>query len=132
MNFVGNSDFRATGDEFLGHFEELGGLAPSDRVLDVGCGIGRMARVLASELRPPTGSYDGFDVAGQAIAWCQRHYTGTPVPFRFAHVDLRHPVYNPTGAESATTFPFPYPDAHFDLVIATSVFTHLLEDEADH
>ncbi len=133
LNFVGDSDFQATGEEFLGHFRELARLQPSDRVLDIGCGIGRMARVLARELRPPKGSYDGFDIVREGISWCQTHYEGrTSVPFRFTHVDLYNSVYNPDGDASASEFRFPYPDGSFDLAIATSVFTHLLEDAADH
>ena len=46
--FPGNaSNFEKAGQEFLGHFKELGGLKPDDRVLDVGCGIGRMAIYLS-------------------------------------------------------------------------------------
>jgi len=36
-------DFTAIGLEFLRHFIGIGGLEPNERVLDVGCGIGRMA-----------------------------------------------------------------------------------------
>lgn len=127
LHFVGDSDFRSTGTEFLGHFKALADLSSGDRVLDIGCGIGRMARVLVPVLAPPTGSYDGFDVSRRGIEWCRRHYTQTPVPFRFAHVDLHHPEYNPGGAGDSDRFRFPYPDASFDLAIATSVFTHLLD-----
>jgi SAM-dependent methyltransferase len=129
--YVGDSDFRATGEEFLGYFRRLAGLQPGDRVLDVGCGIGRMARVLVPVLRPP-GSYDGFDVVRAGIDWCRQHYRATPVPFRFQHADLRNASYNPAGAERALTYRFPYQDGSFDLVIATSVFTHLLADTAAH
>lgn len=134
LNFVGDSDFAATGAEFLGHFRELTGLRPSDRVLDIGCGIGRMARMLARELEPP-GTYDGFDIVAAGIDWCREHYGrpgATAVPFRFAHVDLHHPVYNPGGTGLAESFRFPYADDSFDLVIATSVFTHLLDPAAEH
>src|SRR3954466_597973 len=70
LDFVGHSDFVETGDEFLGHFIALGGLQPSDAVLDVGCGIGRMARPLAGYLSSE-GSYDGFDVNRDGIGWCR-------------------------------------------------------------
>jgi SAM-dependent methyltransferase len=127
LGFVGNSDFRATGEEFLGHFRTLAGLRPEDRVLDIGCGIGRMARMLAAVLEPPHGSYDGFDVSREGIQWCQDRYAATAAPFRFTHVDLHHREYNPRGGRDARRLRFPYPDASFDLAIATSVFTHLLD-----
>jgi SAM-dependent methyltransferase len=130
-DYVGDSDFRVTGDEFLGHFRELADLGPSDRVLDIGCGIGRMARVLVPILRPP-GSYDGFDVVSSGISWCQAHYRDTPAPFRFQHADLHNAVYNPTGLDLALEYRFPYPESSFELVLATSVFTHLLAGTADH
>ena len=129
--YVGRGDFRATGEEFLGHFRELGGLRAEDRVLEIGCGIGRMARVLAGVLRPP-GSYDGFDIVASGIAWCQEHYRGTAAPFRFVHADLRNTAYNPAGALPAEAYRFPYGDGAFDLVIATSLFTHLLPAAAEH
>ena len=131
MWFVGDSDFVTTGDEFLGHFRRLAGLSPHDRVLDLGCGIGRMARVLVDVLEPP-GSYDGFDVVPEGIEWCRAHYTHTRAPFRFELADVRNARYNPTGALPAGEFRFPYAGDSFDLVIATSLFTHLLSDTADH
>jgi SAM-dependent methyltransferase len=131
LNFVGDSDFRATGDEFLGHFLTLAGLTPSDRVLDIGCGIGRMARVLVPVLEAP-GSYDGFDVSRTGIAWCRAHYPQNRAPFHFKHIDAHHPEYNPGGTGDAEQLRFPYDDQSFDLAIATSVFTHLLDRAVAH
>jgi len=129
--YVGHGDFRATGEEFLELFRQLADLRNDDRVLDIGCGIGRMARVLVPVLRPP-GSYDGFDIAEPGIRWCQAHYGDTRAPFRFEHADVRNSVYNPAGRATPETYTFPYGDGSFDLAIATSVFTHLLPDAADH
>src|SRR3954452_2138915 len=132
LHFVGHaeSDFAATGAEFLGHFTALGGLMPTDRVLDIGCGIGRMARPLAGFLDGAKGSYDGFDVNAEGIAWCRERYAGHP-RFTFVVADLFNARYNPAGAQSAQAFTFPYAAASFDFALATSVFTHLLEGEAD-
>lgn len=128
LDFVGHSDFVDTGDEFLAHFIELGGLAPDERVLDVGCGIGRMARPLTTYLMPP-GAYDGFDINAEGIAWCRRRYRAH-AHFAFAVADLYNRRYNPGGTQSADAFDFPYADASFDFAVATSVFTHLLEGAA--
>jgi SAM-dependent methyltransferase len=130
LDFVGHSDFIATGDEYLTQFVELGGLQPADAVLDVGCGIGRMARPLTGYLSSD-GSYDGFDVNREGIGWCRRRYARHE-NFRFQVADLFNRRYNPRGAHSAAEYRFPYADASFDFVILTSVLTHLLEAEADH
>jgi SAM-dependent methyltransferase len=130
LDFVGHSDFVDTGDEFLTHFVELAGLQPDERVLDVGCGIGRMARPLAGYLSPQ-GSYDGFDVDRRGIGWCRRRYRRHP-NFRFRVADVYNRRYNPSGAHSAGEYRFPSEDGSFDLVVCASVLTHLLEGEADH
>jgi SAM-dependent methyltransferase len=130
-DYVGDSDFKATGEEFLGHFRRLAGLQPRDRVLDIGCGIGRMARVLVPVLQPP-GSYDGFDIVASGIEWCQAHYVQTPVPFAFHHADLRNAAYKAGGTQAAVDYRFPFDNGSFDLAVATSLFTHVLADVADN
>lgn len=127
--FVGDGDFQATGREFLQHFQRIAELSSDDRVLDIGCGIGRMARVLVPVLRPP-GLYAGFDINRAAIEWCTRRYRDAPATFSFRSVDVRNGFYNPSGAVAPSEFVFPYEDGQFDLAIATSVFTHLLPDAA--
>jgi SAM-dependent methyltransferase len=130
QGFVGDSDFRATGEEFLQYFKDLGGLQPHERVLDVGCGIGRMARPLTDYIRPP-GAYEGFDVVPEGIAWCQRRYARAFPHFHFRLADVTNALYNPDAGVPAREYTFPYPDASFDFAFACSVFTHLLPDDAD-
>jgi len=121
--------FREVGEEFFTYFVDIGGLRPTDRVLDVGCGVGRMAVPLTRYLVDP-GGYDGFDVMPRAIAWCQTQITPRFPRFRFQYIPLRNDTYNTTAAQTAATFTFPYPAASFDFVLLTSVFTHLLPDAA--
>lgn len=130
LDFVGHSDFVRTGDEFLALFTGRGGLRPGDRVLDVGCGIGRMARPLTGFLGEG-GSYDGFDINRAGIAWCRRRYGRHPA-FRFQVADLHNARYNPAGTQPAASFRFPYADGAFDFVLLTSVLTHLVEEECEH
>lgn len=131
LMFVGGGDFKRSGNRFKGFFIEVGGLKPGDRVLDVGCGVGRMAIPLTDYLKAP-GSYEGFDVVGEGIRWCRKRITKRFPNFRFEVADLYNKTYNPTGRYRAHEFPFPYADASFDFAILTSVFTHLLPRDTDH
>jgi SAM-dependent methyltransferase len=130
LSFVGRGDFERTGNEYLGHFRELGGLRPSDRVLDMGCGIGRMAIPLMGYLED--GSYEGFDVGRAMIRWCSRELTPRRPDFRFTWAPVYNQKYNPFGTVAAGEFRFPYEDDCFDFVFATSLFTHLVRGETEH
>src|SRR5262245_55753272 len=66
LRFVGDGDFAAIGREFAGYLRTYAGLSPDHRVLDVGCGIGRIAVPLLDYLSE-RGSYDGFDIVPRAI-----------------------------------------------------------------
>lgn len=131
LHFVGGGDFDTVGSRFLNHFRELASLQPDEDVLDVGCGVGRMALPLAGYL-DTAGSYRGFDIVRAGVRWCQRHITPYYPHFQFAHADIFNAEYNPGGHQSAGTFTFPYTDASFDFVFLTSVFTHMLPDDVAH
>jgi SAM-dependent methyltransferase len=125
LQFVGDGSFRLIGAEFLGHFLRYGGLAPDARVLDLGCGVGRMAVPLTQYLDPARGSYDGVDIVKQGIDWCAATLTPIYPKFRFHHLDLANALYNPRGAVAVADAGLPFEDAGFDFVTATSVLTHL-------
>jgi SAM-dependent methyltransferase len=123
--------FEHIGNHFLDHFVRLGGLQPHHRVLDVGCGIGRMALPLTRYLSA-TGSYDGFDVVAKGVEWCRRKITPRFPHFRFQQADLFNEFYNPAGTKTAREFRFPYPGRSFDFAFMTSVCTHLLPRDLEH
>ena len=127
---VGDSDFVATGDELARLAVELAGLRPGHRVLDLGCGYGRVARALAARLGPQ-GSYEGFDASPEAVKWCRRRYARRHPGFRFEWLDVRNSAYHPEGEREAREVVFPYADASFDVAIAASLFPHLLADGTD-
>jgi SAM-dependent methyltransferase len=130
LSFVGRGDFEAVGREFAGYFRELGGLGPGDRVLDMGCGIGRMAIPLTGYLE--NGSYAGFDVSREMTRWCSRHITPRHPNFEFSWVPVYNGKYNPFGTVSGSEFRFPFESSTFDFAFATSLFTHLAPDDVRH
>lgn len=129
--FIGSGDFVKTGESIRGQLQELGGLESHHRVLDVGCGIGRVAVPLTSFL-DDQGSYEGFDIVGSAIKWCRKKISSRFPNFRFTHIDLKNDLYNLRTNNEARDFIFPYQDGEFDLVFLTSVFTHMLLDDVDN
>lgn len=128
-NFAGDGDFEKIGDEFLDYFIHLGGLEPSHHVLEVGCGIGRMARPLTRYL---TGRYEGFDIVPDGIRWCEENITARHPNFHFTLADVCNREYNPGGRQRAAEYRFPYSEGQFDFAFLTSVFTHLPFAETDH
>lgn len=128
--FVGPGDYRKIGEDFLRHFIQLGGLQPGDRVLDVGCGVGRMAVPLTRYLE--TGSYEGFDIVPEGIRWCQKAISSRYPNFRFQLADIFNQAYHPKGRLPAREYSFPYESESFDFVFLTSVFTHMLPADVEH
>ena len=113
-------DFRAIGQRFVDEFAKAG-LRPEHRMLEIGCGCGRMALPLVDFLGAD-GSYEGFDVMPSVVAWCEENVAD--LRFRFQVVNLYNGWYRPDGAGDASSFVFPYPDGEFDFVEAVSIYTH--------
>lgn len=125
--FIGQGDFTATGETLMQHVIETCALKPDQHVLDIGCGIGRLARPLTIFLNEK-GSYEGFDVVEEGINWCKKNYQGHP-NFNFQYIPLRNDLYNLDTEQSADLFTFPYQNHSFDVVVLTSVFTHMQMEE---
>jgi SAM-dependent methyltransferase len=120
----GAEQFKTVGRIMVGWFRDLGGLQPGEKVLEVGCGIGRIAIPLTQYLA--AGTYDGFDIVPHGIQWCREKVTPRYPNFRFFHSDIHNKAYNPAGRIAASEYRFPFADASFDFVFLTSVFTHML------
>jgi SAM-dependent methyltransferase len=108
---AGTGDWRwyqQTGEEaanaFAAFFAQGGKLfETAARVLDFGCGVGRIARHVAPRVG---GEFFGVDYNPRLVRWCAANLPGKYV-------------------RNSLLPPLPFPDAHFDVLFAYSVFTHL-------
>jgi SAM-dependent methyltransferase len=94
-------------------------------VVDFGCGCGRNARKLMQQKTQPK-KYVGLDLHHGMIDWCQNNLTTYNQNFSFLHYDVFNIGLNPNSQQKFTKFPLT--DADYSLVIAISVFTHIIED----
>ncbi len=124
MMMVNPHNFVQVGQELKDYFVGLANLQPSHRVLDVGCGAGRLAIPLTTYLSED-GEYWGFDIRKNVIKWCQDHISSKYSNFHFLHSNVYNKLYNPKGKVQAHDFVFPFVDASFDFVFLISVFTHM-------
>jgi SAM-dependent methyltransferase len=129
INYAGGGDYKLVGSGLARMLQVRADLVDGESLLDVGCGIGRLATALSHDT--PNLRYDGFDPVRYGISWCTKRFRDVP-NYRFAHVDLANPFYNPGGSIDPQTFRFPYQDCAFDIVVATSVFTHMRLETSAH
>lgn len=97
-----------------------------DAVIDFGCGCGRLARKLIQQ-QPRPRAYLGLDLHRGQVEWCRRNLMPHAPGFDFQHHDVHNLGFNPRA--QATHLPFPVDDGWASLVIAWSVFTHVLEPQ---
>ena len=121
--------FKADGDEFLQIYKDICGLRPSEKILDVGCGIGRKTIPLTHYLTAEA-TYDGIDINKKGIEWCQQKISARFPNFRFQQIDVYNKYYNPQGTARPAEYRFPFDSDSFDFVVLGSVFTHMVPEDA--
>jgi SAM-dependent methyltransferase len=124
----GGGNFKASGRKMIDLCRDKLGLQPDERVLDIGCGIGRLSFPLLEYLSGE-GSYDGFDTFHVGVEWCAENITPEFPNFQYQKVDLFNSTYNPGARTKAADFVFPYADNSKDLVMLNSVFTHMMPED---
>lgn len=121
MNYS-EKNFTAIGRSHLDYFIKVLGLKPSDNVLEIGSGNGRIASSLTSYLE--NGSYIGVDIMKPFIKWCQEAYRDYD-RFTFKHINIYNKYYNKFAFKKSRNFKFPFESEKFDFIYLTSVFTHM-------
>jgi SAM-dependent methyltransferase len=81
-------------------------IGPTDKVLEIGCGVGRIGR----ELAPRCGEWHGADISGNMISYARERTEGIPNVFLHELPDSDLSIFN---------------DGYFDCVYSTIVLMHL-------
>ena len=126
--YTGNKNFKKQGESWVEFFKDHATLKPSDAVLDIGSGIGRIAIALTAY---STGHYQGFDAVKTGVDWCIKNIQSNYSNFKFDYFPLYNDLYN-DGGQNAAAFQFPYEISTFDIACAISVFTHMLPAEVEN
>ena len=109
-------------NQFIEHALYLGFFSTGNKVLDLGCGNGRLG-ISLSNLDLDI-EYQGLDPMLPCIEFEKNVFIDFP-KMHFNHQDIYSAISNPTGTIKPEYYKFPFPDNYFDDVICYSVFAHL-------
>jgi SAM-dependent methyltransferase len=100
-------------------------LKRNSKILDFGCGAGRIARGLLQYL-DREGSYLGIDVNRSAIDWCNQNITTRNANFTFRSIDITNSYYYNDDNLQQNNYDFSFLGAaKFDCIVAICLFNHL-------
>jgi ubiquinone/menaquinone biosynthesis C-methylase UbiE len=127
-SYTRKGDFKKAGARFRQAAVDAG-LEPHHRMLDLGCGVGRLAVALSEHL-DDRGRYVGLDTDRKAIKACNKWIASKLPQFTFVWADVFNTNYNRNADTKAAQYRFPFDDDAFDFVFSNSLFTHLVPDDA--
>jgi hypothetical protein len=93
----------------------------------MGCGCGLLELELEKVLT--RGECCGFDIHRPSIDWASKTIGRRSPHFRFIHADIYNEAYWPAGRLDARAFLAQFRSAAFEIIVAKSLFTHMLPDE---
>ncbi|NEP40312.1 MAG: methyltransferase domain-containing protein, partial [Okeania sp. SIO2H7] len=120
-----------TGLKWLGYLIQRIGLQATDSILNIGCGEDNIYYGLVYYLTPRA-RYEGIDFSEKVIDWAQQEITSRKPNFNFQYYDIYHPIYNTKGTMPMREFTLPYPEASFDVICISNLFTHLSSIDMRH
>jgi len=125
------ASYLETGRRYSEFFRESLPLRPDMHVLEIGSSVGRISRQFINILSDE-GRFTGIEVMPEPTAWCNENIGARFPWFTFIHADIYNSEYRPQGSIKASEYRFPFDDGALDLVILTSVFTHMLRNDVAH
>ena len=93
----------------------------------MGCGCGLLELELEKVLT--RGECCGFDIHRPSIEWASKSIGERSPHFRFIHADIYNEAYWPAGRLDARMFLAQFQAPPFEIIVAKSLFTHMLPDD---
>jgi len=122
-HFRADEDLVAAAVADVEKLRALAGLTRASRLLDWGCGAGRLAIGVKHALGHVR-DYHGIDVQAPMIRWARRHLADEHT--RFTLADAHNARYNPDGVPA---YRIPRRSGTVDVFHAYSVFSHMTGEE---
>lgn len=133
MNKIGSHSAEHFKNTAAWSFPELvrrGKLSSLSRIIDIGSGCGRLA--LPFSLLIKEGDYFGTDVFEDGINWCAKKISARNPKFKFFLQDVEHNYYFGGEIKPSTSLSLGFAETDsIDFIFALSVFTHLVEADAE-
>jgi len=124
-HFKNDDAFIKTAVRDVKRLERLADLSEDSRLLDWGCGAGRLAIGIREHYKSGRiADYHGVDVQPDLIGWARENLTAPG--YRFTCVDVANERYNPAGLPERTIAAEP---ASVDVFYAYSVFSHMNDED---
>jgi SAM-dependent methyltransferase len=105
------------------------GYTKSSHIVDVGCGLGRLATGMLVEFGDV--QYLGIDANKDFVRWCEENIERYHQTFRFVHLDVANELYNPTGTLDGSELRLPVDDTSADIVYLWGVFTNMVPEHVE-
>ncbi len=122
--FMDDTKYVQSGKSSVNTLVSLCALSPESRLLDVGCGQGRLLTGIFASFGSIR-KYVGLDVHKPSIEWAAKNLANGQADIAFHHLSVLNERYNPKAERTAENFAFPVSANQFDVISLISVFSHM-------
>ena len=128
--FAHDDDYLRSAQREVDRLRTVFDLDSSTRLIEIGCGPGRLAIGLAEHFGwNSLPHYVGVDVRPDFVRWCTRRLARRSDRLRFVLIDMQNDRYNPNGETTEELGQLPFAAGEFDLAYLYSVFSHLRTED---
>lgn len=110
--------YEASGESLAHILVTVGGLTQGSKLLDIGCGTGRIINAVTKII--DIKNYSGLEINSRYYHMCKERFPN----HKFIHQDIRHDEYNPTGTVDPYDYEYPLKDRSFDVISVFGVYNH--------